>query len=1430
MGLTDQTAGVTLPEAQFMISDLSQSEPHVSLDWDDALKQDLVHKSTLSHLLELKEATKLIQSSPVSSVSLSDIAAAREASTCEDLVFKMIEVKPVSDGLEVGYTGDKLTLERAFQCGLIPASVYVEILQKQKTCQDMINHSTAENVSLLEPVQEGESCEVSRLILKCLSRNKLQTPGREVNTLKSVCDDLSDQETTSRLLAAQMDVDDPKEGQNAGDVMSSIGNLKNGDRLKVDAAVQCDLMSSSSALVVLGNQQNFMGLVLPHSEEIQTMSTSLQYDQQIITNEFSSSLFSNCEKIAGFYIPENSEVVDITSAVQNGLIDTHTAEVLKSVEMSDVFLDIDHLSEKFSSWLMYKKLRVDGCHDAVDDLEVNIPTSTEATQLFISYLMMNSYIDPKSRQRVLILDRQLTKMIAFFLEDSVFSENTEQNMTYMTLNVGDLSAQDDLELPLQISEETEEFMKNTEHTLDHHHFVSSVNKRITLDDKTYVYDEALKQDPDEMFSEYVNIAWDNTEPAVAERAMFQDNTNCTQSGEFEERLCENSVHIAVGGTASEGLDIPTSLGISILPTGFSVNSTDVGSPSMMFDSHCSVKSSNPPLPHLNAESLCSASGSIDMTPAEGLCSEDMCEGDYTAHLLKAQVEEGGIFDVTSGRRYDPEAAFRRGLVDDKTVLELLDERRSVPGDEEGTMSVLEQAVSNGSISSNTALCKTQQESQFQSACTLSMSESFQSIVLSDDDKILNLDLKATTYQEEVCNHSIPDDHNLDFINMNGAENAQQQPNEGKVADMVLGLTNEKDDEMQLESENGGEVVDCKTELSNYLHHSPSSVSGHEPLMISPSSRNQVTAECIHHTDKSSLFTDDSQGVINSQQTDTADVSSVVIEIAAPSIQSHLSSESDSTPDDNTDLESQTRYATSTHQSCEADSSPIDVFIAEFDTQVGNQAVSDSQSELDMFSSHHNVFSEETRMKNDTSAAQSLLDCEQTLSTDYSLPRDLVESTITSVSGPHGNYDKNITEDGSRITLPQQAMLHSDSDFSAESEPRCSQNGQSVLVGERPLQQSNPSSPLPDASNEGTTTNTVSHKSYDVDDLEYYTPTATTVSPDPAMTDKDLSGSKHTAADDGALSTERLSPERQHGDIFKVTSDTEQISVSRNTQTAETSDKQNADIVGKAPCVNPSSASDLNSGQSESRAREGLEFHIQPDRDELDVYSENPQAVTDCLTHSSITSNVASSDPSVFCDAVRAHVDGQGEAMTEGTGVSGLQKEEIEDTESTAVTLDQNTTQPSDKGGFQESDTPRGLIESSHPDLLKDLLRLSLNNKDIGNPELILQEENVHEKTEQSDAPNIQLQLLQVLKTVSSSQDLSMLQEVMETLNSALGGDPQEERRHTLESIKEESSEGEDDLGLCHSPTGSHQLSPQVPANSDVCKVEVVKYMVILPFS
>lgn len=1360
-GLIDKMAWVTLPNSQLVISDLFLSDSHVCLDSDEALKQDPIYKTMCQSKMLQNDASKCILTTHVSSVFLSEVAVAREGSSYENLIVKVIEVKQMSDGAKVRYTGDTLTLEMAFQCGLIPASVYVNILQRQNTFQDTIYPSTAENVPLFEPEQETEPCEVNRLILNCLSRNKSLTSGRNIISLSSVCDGLSGHETMSRLLGENL----------TAEMSEAVGGLRYDDRLKVDACVQCDLMSSSSTLVVLGNQCQFMGLVLPHSEEIQT--SSYRYDQQITTNDFTSRLFSNRQKIAALYIPENSEVVDINYAVQNGFIDSYTAEVLKSIEIPDVFPDVDALKVKFSSWLMYKKLTVDGCYHAADCKKTeNALIPTEERHLFISYLMINSYTDPKSGQRVLVLDKQMTKTVKLFLEDLISSENTEKNVSSLTLNVCDLSEQADLEVPLHTQKNTQhtfnshDFVssddaiitsnENTQLMCDPHCFVSSGNGGITFDQDAYAGHNILKQDPVEDFS-------DATEPEGSEKSMFQNNTNWKKSDKFSGSICGNTLIIDAIDTESEVLDIPTSLEMSVFPTLCSVKSTYVDSSSKMCDSETSVKACCQALPRCDADSLCSDLRNIDINVTSILCSRDLVESeneqDHAICLLKAQLEEGGILDVTSGRRYDLEEALKKGLVDETTVLRLLDlqsdEKEGFIGEEEDPLSVLKHTVSDGSISSNITLSITEHQKLLRTDCTDS-------------------------------SHPISVDHNLHVIKLNEVEN-MQQPTDSKVAFMVLDLTSGEEDKKGIQIENR-DASDCVTrgnvqDMSNYLHQSTSAVSSYGSLMSSPSSRSQVTAECIHHTDTSPFLSEDgfSQEIIDSMLTNGADVAHVSTENA---VQSHPSSLNDRTCI--SDPETQTQYVFSTFHTCNSDSSCIDndFYITGYsDGKKGNQTVCDS--ELDVSSPHCTVLFEEGRMGSDTIAVHSPLDSEQAQSIDYSLPRDLVESALMSVPRGDWTYDKNTTLDGSRTALLQQGALCSESDFIVEPEPRC-------YICQNSQRQSNNSTQLPEVSSENNTaTNTLYYRSCGIEN------STNSVSPETVPTNKDLLDSEHSGADDVDTCIERFSPERQHVDNF---SDIEDMFVSIN--------EEEHDVNVTCPS---SVSSNINSAQSETmRGRLGSDTIS--DRKRLDVHSsENLQVITNFHSDSSITSNVASSN------AVMTGVYEQGEMITKETNVSDLQKAQTQDTEST-VTVDQNTPQPLEKGGFHERDTPHELAESSHPDLHMDLLNqntLSLNNKEKENPELILQEEKVHKKIEQSDSPHIQLQLLQVLKTVSSSQDLSVLQEVMDTLNSALGGDSgYKDQWHTLESIKEENSEGEDEE--------SPELSPQSSAKAVACKVEEVK--------
>ncbi|XP_013767299.1 dystonin isoform X3 [Pundamilia nyererei] len=1097
-GLIDQR-GLVNHQGALLTSNLS--EPQFHLGCDEAIEENRIYTSTLNHLPVLNDSSKCIQSSHVSSVSLSDIAAAREGSMCEDVIIKIIEASQVSDEMQMSYTGDTMTLEKAFQCGLIPASVYVNILQRKKSHQDMINPGTAESLSFLEPEEEGEACEANKLIFKGLSRESSETSEGNINSVTS--GGFSNQEIMVRLLGAQGDL----EGQNETEV--SNGNFQNaGGGLKVDAAIQCDLMSSSSTLIVLGNQQQFMGLALPHSGEIQTVSASHESDCQSTSSEFTCRLFTNRGKIAAFYIPENSEVIDITTAIQNGWIDSHTAEVLKSIEIPDVLPDVDHLSEKFSSWLTYKKLAVDGWPH--DGSEVNLPSPTEAKQLFISYLMMNSYIDPKSEQRVLILDDQLNKMAHAFLEDTLFYPNDDEGLTDLTLFDAKNPFEDaDSEMSLHINDESEELIKNTEdvfdrydfvsqtggritfdentqHTFEPHNFVSSGNGRITFDEKSNKNDKASKHDhaKDLLVSSDIDF---NTRGVEVENT-FENDTWWTKSDQFEEGISGNTLKKEAGDYAREGLDIPGSLNVSVPHTFCSGESRNISSPSVMIGSESSFKSCHQVPPHYKAK--CFDTTSVHIEQPQFLSSEDSVEGGNERKsaiaLLKTQMEEEGILDVTSGNCYNLQEALNKGLVDDKMVLELHDSQ----SDEKNPILMVETDRFSGLKQALSSRCHTEQ-SFWRSHCSRSIGEALPLELVKDSDS------QGNFYPEENRVYSLSEAQDLGLIH--AAENTQQVISRN-AAVTVLDLAKEEANNKEGESENRNRELACKAvgsveTMTNKVHLSLPSESGNMPQMISPSYWNQVTAERINHIGKLPLGAEDSESHTLMDSELTGRISGI-----------------------NTDSKSQTQSATFAYHSGKSDSIPSDddVFGDGYDTSVRKQTF--IQSETGTSVSFSSALSLEARVE-DESGVRSTLGSEPAPSVDYTSLGDFVEGAVISVSRGNCNSVKNRAEDV-RIALRQQA----ESDYNDESEPSSCQRDQSLIaaVCERPPEQQSSSSEIPAVYSSITATNTINHSNYDTEDT--------------VLTPKDFLG----FTDGGAGDSERPSLEKQNDDILTI--DGEQISI------------------------------------------------------------------------------------------------------------------------------------------------------------------------------------------------------------------------------------------------------------------------------------------------
>ncbi|XP_067609596.1 dystonin isoform X20 [Pseudorca crassidens] len=459
-GLIDYDTGIRLLETQLMISGLVSPELRTCFDLKDAQNHGLIDEQVLSQLRELSETKEII--SAVSSTTVPVLDALAEGVISEPMAIRVLEILLSTGSLVIPATGEQLTLQKAFQQHLVSSALFSKILERQNLCKDLIDPSTSEKVSLIDIMQRSilqentgvrllpvRPQEGGRITLKC---------GRNLSILRAAHEGLIDRETMFRLLGAQllsgglihsksgqrMTVEEAvAEGVMDRDTANSIltyqvetGGIiqcNPAKRLTVDEAVQCDLITSSSALLVLEAQRGYVGLIWPHSGEIFPTSSSLQ--QELITNELASKILNGRQKIAALYIPETSQVIGLDVATQLGIIDNHTASILKSITLPDKMPDLGDFEacENSRRWLSFCKFQPSMVHDyrqeedVFDGEEPVVTQSSEQTKkLFLSYLMINSYMDANTGQRLLLYDGGLNDAVQMLLEGcgAEIDENT----------------------------------------------------------------------------------------------------------------------------------------------------------------------------------------------------------------------------------------------------------------------------------------------------------------------------------------------------------------------------------------------------------------------------------------------------------------------------------------------------------------------------------------------------------------------------------------------------------------------------------------------------------------------------------------------------------------------------------------------------------------------------------------------------------------------------------------------------------------------------------------------------------------------------------------------------------------------------------------------------------------------------------------------
>ncbi|KAM6405048.1 dystonin isoform 13-T13 [Pluvialis apricaria] len=449
-GFIDYDTGIRLLENQLIISGIVSPELGVCYDLEEAKAHALIDEQTLLQLQELSNAKKVISETSLSNLPV--VSALEQCLISEPLAIKILENQLSSGHLILPSTGENLTLQNAFQRNLISPTLYTKLLERQDTCKDLIDPNCAEKISLEQMVRRSiihEETGLRLLPVKPQEKGRITFKcGRKITILRAAHEGLIDRETMFRLLGAQLmsgGIIDPDSGkrmtveeamrQGMIDQDTACGILTNqvqtggilcpnsGQRLTVDEAVQCNLISSTSALLVLEAQRGFVGLIWPHTGEIFPISTSLH--QEMITNELAFKILNDRQKIAALYIPETCEIVSLDKAAQSGIIDSNTVSILTNVTLPDKMPNVEELEspcKNAAKWLsMYEFVPsvFHDCEEECEDSGTEDPVChnlDQAKKLFISYLMVNSYMDANTGRRLLLYDGQLQEAISMLLE------------------------------------------------------------------------------------------------------------------------------------------------------------------------------------------------------------------------------------------------------------------------------------------------------------------------------------------------------------------------------------------------------------------------------------------------------------------------------------------------------------------------------------------------------------------------------------------------------------------------------------------------------------------------------------------------------------------------------------------------------------------------------------------------------------------------------------------------------------------------------------------------------------------------------------------------------------------------------------------------------------------------------------------------------
>ncbi|XP_062981103.1 dystonin isoform X2 [Elgaria multicarinata webbii] len=454
-GLIDYDTGIRLLQSQLILSGLISPVLGRSFDLEEAKAHELVDAQAIFQLQDFQNAKTTI--SKLQLTTLPVVGALEQGLISESLAIKILEIQLSRGHLTIPATREQLTLQKAFQKNLVSAALYTKLLERRDMCRDLIDPNTAEKVSLEELLERTVEHKETRLRLLPVIPQERGTItlkcGRKITILRAAHEGLIERETMFRLMGAQllsggiihpdtghrMTIEEAmREGVIDQDAACAIlthqvqtGGIlcpNSSKRLTVDEAVQCDLLSSSSALLVLQAQRGFIGLIWPDSGEIFPVSTSLH--QGMITNELACKILNGRQKIAALYIPETCEVISLDNAARQGVIDSNTSSILNSLTLPDEMPNVDDIPvhlKRVARWLSSYELHPSAQHEHgmdVDALDINEPVhhcKQQTQKLFMSYLMINSYMDANTGQRLLLHCGDLNETVSLLMDQNSYN-------------------------------------------------------------------------------------------------------------------------------------------------------------------------------------------------------------------------------------------------------------------------------------------------------------------------------------------------------------------------------------------------------------------------------------------------------------------------------------------------------------------------------------------------------------------------------------------------------------------------------------------------------------------------------------------------------------------------------------------------------------------------------------------------------------------------------------------------------------------------------------------------------------------------------------------------------------------------------------------------------------------------------------------------